>query len=110
MIGWDRSQSGSGTPPAPDRPGTSERSYVLAAASNGVALDIFAHAIFARVAARPVVARARLFPRGAGGVLHRHAVGPDFRAVLAAQRHSVLRADDRPAAGLVALHRRRVSG
>src|SRR5262249_10151776 len=43
-------------------------------------------------------------------VLYRHAVGSNFRAVLAAERRSVLRADDRPAAGLVALHRRRVPG
>ena len=55
-------------------------------------------------------AGARLFSRSASRVLHRHAVRPDLRAVLAAQRHPVLRAADRAAAAMVALHRRRVRG
>src|SRR5262245_63007250 len=61
-------------------------------------------------AARTASACAGLFYRRGSRVLYRHAVGSDFRAVLAAERHSVLRADDRPPAGLVALRGRCVPG
>src|SRR5262245_5516645 len=61
-------------------------------------------------AARTASACAGLFSRRGSRVLYRHAVGSDLRAVLAAERHPVLRSDDRPAAGLVALYRRCVPG
>src|SRR5262245_63253719 len=71
---------------------------------------VVARAALEGAATRTASGRAGLSSRRGSRVLYRHAVGSNFRAVLAAERRSVLRADDRPAAGLVALHRRRVPG
>src|SRR5262249_28321664 len=71
---------------------------------------VVARAALKRPATRAASGRAGLSSRRGSRVLYRHAVGSDFRAVLAPERRSVLRADDRPAAGMVALHRRCVPG
>src|SRR5215475_5850323 len=63
---------------------------------------VVARAALEGAAARTASGRAGLSSRRGSRVLYRHAVGSNFR--------SVLRADDRPAAGMVALHRRRVPG
>src|SRR5262245_40848780 len=85
-------------------------SYAQHELRNCGALVVVARAALEGAAARAASRRAGLSSRRATRALYRHAVGPTFRTLLAAERRPVLRVADRPASGLLALHRRCVPG